>query len=200
MDERLYRFLKYTAIVMAIFWGGWEIYSHFFARSEPGDYAYQAGSKYFADGHYEQALKEYESALKKYESDPGVNPKYNHALRGRAETLIMLKQEYKALAIYDELIALEPDLAVNYAVRGLAHDRLGQHQKALADYQQAIKLDPEIGEGPGWLTRFLRNQQEKIPGIADRARYLQAQMELPESERVLSIPEQDEAQRPYKKN
>ena len=155
MDERLYRSLKYIAIVMALAWGGWEIYSHFFARTEPGDYAYQAGSKYFADGHYEKALEEYQAAL-------AVNPQHVLALRGRAETLILLKQEHKAIAIYDELIALEPDFAAYYyANRGIAHDRLGEHQQALADYRRAISLEPETGEGPGWLTRFLRNQPDK---------------------------------------
>ncbi|NJN45226.1 MAG: hypothetical protein HC808_00540 [Candidatus Competibacteraceae bacterium] len=55
-----------------------------------------------------------------------------------------------------------------------------------------------MGEGPGWLTRFLRNQPEKPPSISDRARYLKEQLGLPESQRLLSVPTVDEAQRPYK--
>ena len=52
-------------------------------------------------------------------------------------------------------------------------------------------------EGPHWLTRFLRNQPEAPPTIADRARYLRAELAKPEAERVLRMPEIDAQQRPY---
>ena len=61
----------------------------------------------------------------------------------------------------------------------------------------ALELDPELAEGPSWLTRFLRNQADAPPTIADRARYLRAELAKPESERVLRVPEHDAQQRPY---
>ena len=75
---------------------------------------------------------------------------------------------------------------------------MGHYELAIKDYEKAIAIDPEITEGPNWLTRFLRLQPDKPPTIADRARYLRKQLAKPESERVLSIPEQNEKQRSYK--
>lgn len=191
MDKRLYRLLMVTAVILTLAWIGWMIYDSFVAHSEPGDYAYHAGSNYFADGHYQQALQAYDEAL-------AENPEHLPALRGRAETLIMLDREEEAIAIYNRLIAMEPNNAGHYANRGIAYDHEGEHKKALADYQKSLSLDPEIGNGPGWLTRFLRNQPDRPPGIADRARYLSEQFALPPSERLLQVPEIDQSQRPYK--
>ena len=191
MDERLYPFLKYTAIALTLAWIGWTLYNTFFARTMPGDYAYHAGSNYFADGHYENALKEYEKAL-------AENADHTAALRGKAETLIMLNRESEAVTIYNKLISLEPNKAGHYANLGITFDRLGKHKKALVNYEKALSLDPEVGEGPGWLTRFLRNQPEKPPGIADRARYIKEQLTLAPNERLLRVPDIDAAQRPYK--
>ena len=128
-----------------------------------------------------------------------VNPDYTPAMRGQAETLIMLDREPEAIMVYDQLIALQPDNAGHYANRGIAHDRLDQFEQALANYVTALALEPKVGEGPGWWTRFRRNQPEKVPGIADRARYLQEQLALPPAERVLRVPELDAAARPFKR-
>lgn len=190
MKNRLRAFPTYAAVAAAALWGGWLIYDSF--HQAPGDYAYLAGGRHFADGRYERALAEYEAALRE-------NPRHLPALRGRAETLIMLGREREAVATYDRLIALQPNNPGHYANRGIAHDRLGEHAKALADYEKSLSLDPALGEGPGWLTRFLRNQPEKPPGIADRAEYLRRQLALPPAERLLKVPSLDQAQRPYKR-
>jgi hypothetical protein len=74
---------------------------------------------------------------------------------------------------------------------------MGRHEEALANYTKALRLDPEIASGPHWLTRFLRNQREAPPTVADRARYLRAELAKPQDERVLRVPEIDAQQRPY---
>ncbi|MDX1606764.1 MAG: tetratricopeptide repeat protein [Candidatus Competibacterales bacterium] len=190
MTEPQYRFLKITALAMALAWVGWSVYD-FLRAKQPGDYAYHAASNYFADGYYEQALEEYRKAL-------AIAPDHRAAQRGLAETLILLGQERESIALYDTLIGDDPDNPGLYANRGIAHDRLGQHEQALADYRKALSIDPEQIEGPGWLTRFFRNQYEKPPGIAQRADYLEHQLALPPDERVLRVPEIDRAQRPFK--
>lgn len=191
MDERLYRFLKWTAILMALGWVLWAVYENFFLLKQPGEYTRSAASRAFSDGNYEEALAQYDEAL-------AENPDLLAAMWGRAETLIMLGREREALEAYDDLIVIEPDNPIYFANRGIALDRMGRYTEALASYEKALTLDEEVGSGPNWLVRFLRNQPEKPPGIAERAGYLRQQLALPAEERVLSVPELDQQQRPYK--
>lgn len=192
MNDPLYRFLKWTAITLAIAWVGWSIYDSMVAPRNPGDLAYLDANTLFEDGAYERALALYDEALT-------ADPNHIHALRGRARTLLELGQLPEALAAFNRAIAREPDFAATYANRGILHDRMGLYEKAIGDYEQALALDPELAEGPHWLTRFLRNQPQKPPGIAERAAYLRAELAKPENERLLRIPELDSQQRSYKK-
>jgi hypothetical protein len=75
---------------------------------------------------------------------------------------------------------------------------LGQYEEAILDYRKAVRLDPELGEGPDWITRFLRNQSESPPTIIDRANYLESELKKPSSERLLRNPGEDAKQRSYK--
>ncbi len=192
MDPRLYRFLKYTAIIMTVLWLSWGIYDSFFQGRDPGDTHYHAANKLFEDRAYERALEAYDNALLE-------NQHHIHSMRGRARALMQLGRFDEALISFNRAIAQEPDFGGTYANRGILYDRLGKHQEALNDYRTALRIDPEIAEGPHWLTRFLRNQPERPPSIADRAAYLALELEKPESERVLQIPTIDQQQRSYKK-
>lgn len=190
MDERLYAFLKYTAIALGLLWIGWTAYDGLFAQREPGDNAYLAGNRAFKDGAYDRALAAYEDALA---ADAG----HIHALRGKARALMQLGRDEAALAAYDRAIERAPAFGPAYANRGILNDRMGRHRRALADYERALALTPELAEGPGWLTRFLRNQPEKPPTIAERAAYLRAELAKPEDERLLRLEQADSAQKPY---
>lgn len=74
---------------------------------------------------------------------------------------------------------------------------MGRFEQALADYEYALYLDDGVADGPGWITRLL-HMDEPPPTVADRADYLRAQLALPEEERMLSMPEEDAAQRTYR--
>jgi tetratricopeptide (TPR) repeat protein len=187
----MYRFLKWTAITLAIAWGGWAIYESMISQRNPGDLPYLDANTLFEDGEYERALAKYDEAL-------AIDSNHIHAMRGRASTLMQLVQSPQALAAFNTIISLEPDFGGNYALRGLLHDRMGRYEKAIADYEHALALYPEVAEGPHWLTRFLRKQPEKPPTIAERAAYLRAELAKPESQRVLRVPELDDKQRSYK--
>lgn len=191
MDDRLYKTLKYTAIILTLLWVGWTIYDGMVVPRQPGEGTYTAANRAFEDGNYREALNFYEETLREI-------PGSIEALRGKARSLMQLGQLEESLAIFNKAIAQEPDFAATYANRGILYDRLGRHHQALADYEKALSLDPGLAEGPGFLTRFLRNQPEKPPTIADRARYLREQLEKPASERLLQVTEEDEKQRPYK--
>jgi len=191
MDERLYRTLMVVAVTLTVAWLGWSVYDSFVRSRAPGDSEYLAANRLFEDGRYERALEEYEAALR-------AAPDHIHALRGKARSLLKLKRYDEALAVFDEAIAREPQFAATYANRGILYDQIGEYRKALADYEKALSLEPELAEGPNWLTRFLRLQADKPPTIEARAGYLRQELQKPESERVLRMPELDEAQRPYK--
>ncbi|HZD26562.1 MAG TPA: tetratricopeptide repeat protein [Alphaproteobacteria bacterium] len=194
------RALKAVAVAMAAGFIAWAVYDKFVAGVGPGDMAYHAGNQAFEDGLYERAAQQYRAALKD-------NPEHIEALRGLARSLHLAGQHEQALAVYDEAIARTPEqpendderaaLAATYANRGILLDTMGRHEAALADYDKALALDPEVARGPNWLTRFLRNQPEAPPTIADRAAYLRAELAKPEGERLLRVPEIDQQQRPY---
>ncbi len=190
-DDRLYKFLRNTALALGALWIAWAFYDSFLAEQTPSTLGLAAAARYFEDRNYEEALNEYREVLKD-------EPANVSAIRGEARTLVQLGRLDEALERYDEAVARDPGYAGQYANRGILYDRLGRYEDALRDYERALEMDPEIAEGVHWLTRFLRNQPEKPPTIADRASYLRQELAKPESERVLSVPEQDEAQRPYK--
>ncbi len=190
MDDRLYRFLKYTAFGLAIIVLGWGLADSFVGGREPGDAAYLAGNRLFEDRAYERALVEYERALKE-------RPEHVHALRGLARTFMQLERYDEALDAFERAIAREPNVGFTYANRGILYDRMGDYESAIHDYERAMELSPETAEGPNWMTRFLRLQPEKPPGIAERAAYLRAELAKPEHERLLRVEELDDAQRPY---
>jgi len=191
MNERLYQTWVWIAVLLTLAWVGWTVYDSYFAPRAPGDFAYLAGQRYFADGEYASALQEYNKALRE-------SPAHIYALRGKANTLLMLEHYSDALYIFNQAIAKTPDFAGTYANRGILYDRMGQPAAALQDYDTALAMDAQLAQGPNWLTRFLRLQPEKPPTILERAEYLRAELAKPEAERLLTLPAIDAAQRPYK--
>ena len=176
---------------MVAAWVGWTVYDSFFKEHSPGKNAYITGDKFFEDGDYERALAEYETAL-------GAEPDAPYLARAKARALMQLGEETEALAWFNRAAELQPFFGGTYANRGILYDRMGEYDLAVADYEKALQLDEEIGEGPHWLIRFLRNQPDKPPTVKDRLEYLKTELAKPEEERVLRIPEIDQEQRAYK--
>ncbi len=191
MDDRTYKILVRIAVIMGLAWVGWTIYDGFFAHTQPYAQQFNAADRFFQDGLYEDALTEYRQIL--------ILDRDNlRALGGKAQALMQLGRDAEARDLLDQLIARRPEFAPAYVSRGILKDRMGDYEGALADYDRSLSLDAEVAEGPGLLTRFLRNQAEKPPTVADRARYLREQLAKPDSERLLRIPEEDAKQRTYK--
>lgn len=192
MDEGLYKFLKYTAMAMVAGWIVWSIADSFLIERIPGNTAYQEGDILFEDGDYAQALEKYEQALAAEADAP-------HYVRAKARTLMQLGRNEEALQWFARAIDIQPYFGGTYANRGILYDRMGEYELAVRDYERALELSEEVAEGPHWLTRFLRNQPEPPPTVADRLAYLKQELAKPEEERVLRVPELDEEQRTYKK-
>lgn len=191
MDDPVYRTLKALAIGLGLLWLGWMVYEGLAREHIPGQKAYEAANRHFEDGRFEEAIKVYDQALEE-------NSELLPALRGKARSLMQLEHYDRALALFNRAIEGDPEFAPTYANRGILNDRMGRYEEAIRDYEKALELMPELAEGPNWITRFLRLQPEKPPTIDDRARYLKEQLALPEEERKLRDPEEDEQQRSYK--
>jgi tetratricopeptide (TPR) repeat protein len=76
------------------------------------------------------------------EKDPGIPLAYNN----RGLVLDEMGQPDKALADYNEAIALAPSFPEAYINRGAVFGKIGQPDKALADYSEAIALAPSFSE------------------------------------------------------
>lgn len=187
----LYNLLKWIAIFGVVLWLGYEGYRHF-AGMGPGDVLYIDGSNLFKDARYEQSAEYFKDALEE-------NPRHTAALRGLANSYVQLKRYDEALMAINRAIEIDPEFGGNYAIRGIIYDHSGQHRQAMADYEKSLMMSPEVAEGMHWLDRLLYNVQDTPPTVKDRLEYLKHQFTLPESERVLSIPELDNQQRPYER-
>jgi len=192
VDDRLYRLLKYTAIAVFVLVIGVLVYGQM-QETVPGDHSYAAGNRSFEDGNFTKALAEYDAALEQ-------NPRGAHIVRAKARTLMQLGRNDEALEWFERAITMQPYFGGAYANRGILYDRMGKYELAVADYEKALQLDESVAEGPGWLTRFLRNQPDKPPTVRDRLAYLKAELKKPPAERVLRVPEIDGTQRSYQKD
>jgi tetratricopeptide (TPR) repeat protein len=199
------RVLRRFVVLMALLTVGafvfWDVLEDY-VRREPGDYYTEAGSNRLADELYDEAIENFDKALEEA-------PNHRGALMGRALVFIQTERYEEAIAELDALIdfleeTLEPDdntgrgvLAAAYANRGIVYDRLEQYEKALENYVQALNTDGETVEGPGVVHKILYGS-DRVSSVRDRAIYLYEQLQLPEDERVLRIPELDAKQRMHK--
>jgi tetratricopeptide (TPR) repeat protein len=178
MNTKVLRRFIFLMFVLTV--GGfmfWDVIGDFVDRP-PGDYHTEVGSNRLVDGRYDEAMEEFNKAL---EESP------DH----RIERL-------------EQSLAAEPDdptgqgvLAAAFANRGIVHDRRGQYQDALADYIAALRTDAGAVEGPDIFQKILLGG-DQISTVRKRAEYLHKQLQLPEEERLLRVPELDEQQFMYK--
>ena len=197
----LRRFIFLMAILLVF--GGLSVlvFGQFF-KQEPGDYNTRRGDQLLTSGDYDEALEQFDLALAEM-------PDHRGALMGRALVFIQTERYDDSIRELDHLIDflnrnLEPDdptgrgaLAAAYGNRGTVRDRMGQYQEALDDYIESLKTDAEVVEGPGVVDKILYGS-DHVSSVRDRAIYLNEQLQLPEEERVLRIPELDDLQRMHK--
>ncbi len=187
---RLHRRLVVIAWVLGGGWLGWSLYEQFFDR-DPLVIEVESAERHFTDGRYRESFAVYEELEREH-------PEHPQMLRGMARSLMQLGENEPALKLYDRAIKAAGEFAVAYLNRAVLLDRMGLFSAAIVDYEKAAEIDVSIDEGPGWLTRFLRNQSEKQPTASQRAQYLRQQLALPENERQLHRPEIDSKQRSYR--
>ncbi len=196
----LRRFIVLLFVATLLVGGGTLFYDSMFDRL-PGDYEVEKGSIHLEDGELDQAMDYFNQALV-------LSPDHRGALMGRALVYIKGGQTAEAQAeltylidyLTSNLAADDPTgrgtLAAAYGNRGILHDRAGRYEAALADYIKALEVDSEAVSGPGIAHKILRDAQPST--VRDRARYLHEQLQLPEAQRLMRVPELDAKQRMYK--
>ena len=201
MNERvLKRFVILMGLLLLVTVIAWPFMENFL-RQEPGDYHTKQGDQQLSSGEFEAALRSFNLAL-------GEMPDHRGALMGRALVFIQTGRYREAVEELTYLIGrleetLESDdttgrgaLAAAYANRGVIHDREARYEDALRDYVKALQVDEGVTEGPGIFDQILYRYRPST--VRDRAIYLQEQLQLPEDQRVMQVPEKDQLQRMHK--
>ena len=199
-DAVISRFIKIAIVAMLI--GGVTVLAYdWFQSQEPGDYYVRQGDIRLSDGKYDEALESFDQALHEM-------PDHRGALMGRAIVFIQTEQYDDAIAELQYLInflerTLVPEdltgkgaLAAAHANLGITYDRQGRYEEALDQYARALNTDEESVDGPGLVHKILHDADPST--VRDRAIYIYEQLQLPEDERLLSVPELDAEERMYK--
>ncbi|MDH3472958.1 MAG: tetratricopeptide repeat protein [Rhodospirillales bacterium] len=202
MNPRVVR--RFIVLMALLTVGGfifWDVLDDFVKRA-PGDFETEMGSNRLVDEQYDEAMDYFDKALLEA-------PDHRGALMGRALVFIRTERYDEAIAELDYLIDFlnrnltEVDdtgrgvLAAAHANRGIVHDRQERYEEALADYIQALNTDNETVGGPGVIDKILYGS-EGVSSVRDRAIYIHEQLQLPEGERLMRVPELDAKQRMYK--
>ena len=185
------------AILTFVMFTVWALVRSFMNRP-PGDYETEVCDMRLKDKLYDQALQAANTALEK-------TPDHRGAIMCKALVFISQKmyleatEELNYLINFLEKTVKDDDptgigtLAAAYANRGIIKDRKKDYQGALQDYLKALGIDHKAVAGPG-LGAVILNYKFKSSSVKERALYLNEQLQLPESERVLRIQELDEGQ------
>lgn len=152
------------------------------------------GEMTYREGNYRLERGQYQKALECFRRVEELNPDFLPARLGQALVFIQTKDYSRALEILNNLVVQDPQFAEAWANRGIVHDHLGRYQEAIRDYRRALDLDPNLARGPGIIYRILHNISQKPSTIADRLRYLEAELKKPPDERLLRLPEIDSKQ------
>ena len=127
-------------------------------------------------------------------SEPETEALWTYILKTRPAAVLVL---HCCGAVVEGNDGLKADaLAAAYANRGRVYDLMGDYQKALDDYIAALNTDEETVT-PDVIHKLLYSTG-KTSSVRKRAQYIYEQLQLPEDERIMRIPELDDQQFMYK--
>ena len=116
---------------------------------------------------------------------------------GEAESTLTYLIDYLIKNLEDDDATGRGALSAAYGNRGIIMDRQGRYEDALKDYIDSARVDLDLAEGPGVIDRILYYER-KPSSVLGRAEYIYKQLKLPEEQRIMRQPDEDEKQRVYK--
>jgi len=197
--QRFIRYMTAVLVVVVVAGTGYIMFGH--PGQAPGDYEVRKGDILLGDEEYSQALEWFDKALEE-------TPNHRGALMGRAIVFLQTEQYDRAERELTNLIQFMTEnfdnddatgiavLAGAYANRGILYDRTGRYEKALADYVMALEVDEGAVSGPDLFYKILHDPRPST--VRDRARYIYEQLQLPEDQRLMRVPDMDARQRMFK--
>ena len=195
------RFIILLGIATFIMFSVWAVLKQL-KNEAPGDFEVRQGDIFLSDEKYDKAIERFVKAL-------ALAPDHRGALGGIAVAQIGQRKYDEAEFTLSYLIDylkknLEDDdptgrgaLSAAYGNRGIIRDRQGRYEEALGDYIEAARVDLDLAEGPGVVERILYYER-KPSSVLGRAEYLYKQLKLPEEQRIMRQPDEDDKQRVYK--
>ena len=103
---------------------------------------------------------------------------------------------FLSVTLEDDDLTGRGALAAAHANLGIVYDRMGRYEDALHHYSESVLIDEETVSGPGIVDQIIHQPHPST--VRERAIYIAQQLELPEEERMMRIPEQDAEQRMYR--
>lgn len=97
---------------------------------------------YFDRGLAWKAMRRHAEAIADFEKAVEADPQLIQARLALGWMYSDSEDNRRALEQANEIIAIHADSSDGYALRGIAHQRLGKTQQALEDFAQALKLNP----------------------------------------------------------
>lgn len=195
------RFIVIAAIATFAMFTFWIVLKPGFLDRPPGDYEVQQGDNLLKERKFDEAMERFDAALE-------LAPNHRGAMMGRAIAFMETGRSLEAEAEFNYIINYMKEnaapndptdvavLAGAYANRGILNDREGRYEKALSDYVYALRTDEGAVSGPDIFHKILHNAKPST--VRDRAKYLYEQLQLPEDERLLRVPELDAQQRMHR--
>jgi tetratricopeptide (TPR) repeat protein len=124
-------------------------------------------------GGFNLELEDYDSADNDFDGALALDARHPVALWGKAEMLSYRDRPEDALILWDRLLLIEPDKAVNYEKRGEARFQAGKQDAALQDFDIALAKDPALGRARLIRVRILTNQGKQEQALTEAKTYVE---------------------------
>jgi tetratricopeptide (TPR) repeat protein len=108
--------------------------------AQDGAYYGERGNALYDKGDYDMAIANINQALRLFSPDETANIALAYYNLGRCWDA--KKEQDKAIAYYNQSLAVNPNYANTYMNRGNVWSDKGEYDKALADYNQSLAVNP----------------------------------------------------------